>query len=234
MGPFDPTRNTQLCIPGKEWRALTVSPAVGNPHDCSEYKSVNNCWRCDGVPAIDTGNIHTEYINKLIKRNQETDKWIEALCQAYKDYYFFDNEQRALWSSGIRPTYPTSEHLDKLWQLKEFSLTVDGVSKAQHGVKDKHAFIDYVAHLHQERFWMPDSVAKVKLADKQYLGVWLNETEEWTACWYLKEGTPCFVVWEILPPKHAQLTAQETMIDFSAGTSSSSTHWNINEYDARS
>ena len=90
-----------------------------------------------------------------------------------------------------------------------------------------------MAHLHQERFWMPDSVAKVKLADKQYLGVWLNGTEEWTACWYLKEGTPCFVVQEILPPKHAQLTAQETMIDFSAGTSSSSTHWNVNEYDAR-
>ena len=28
MGPFDPNRNAQLCSPGKEWRALIVSPAA--------------------------------------------------------------------------------------------------------------------------------------------------------------------------------------------------------------
>lgn len=101
MGPFNPTRNAQLCIPGKEWRALIVSPAAGNPRDCPEYESVNNCWRSDGIPAIDTGSVHIKYINKLIKRNQETDKRIETLHQAYEDLYYFDNEQRALWSSRV-------------------------------------------------------------------------------------------------------------------------------------
>lgn len=92
MGPFDPTRNTQPCIPGTEWRALIVSPAAGNLCGCPEYEFVNNCWRSDGVPAVDTGNIHTEYINILIKSNQETDKQIETLHWAYEDYFFFDNE----------------------------------------------------------------------------------------------------------------------------------------------
>ena len=112
-------------------------------------------------------------------------------------------------------------------------LAVDGVSEAQRGIRDKRAFIDYVARLHQARFWMPDPAAEVNMADERYLGVWLNGIEERTARWYLKEGIPCYVVREIPPFERAQLAAQETMIDFAAGTTSSPMHWNVNEYDVR-
>ena len=79
---------------------------------------------------------------------------------------------------------------------------------------------------------MPDPNAPVEMADDRYLGVWLNGTEERLARWYLKEGIPCFVVREIMFPKHARLAAPETVIDFAAGSSASVLHWSINEYDA--
>jgi len=66
MGPFDPTRNAQLCLIGKEWRALIVAPAVGNPRDSPEHESVLNCWKSNASPAYNTRNIHDGYINKLI------------------------------------------------------------------------------------------------------------------------------------------------------------------------
>ena len=56
--------------------------------------------------------------------------------------------------------------------------------------------------------------------------------EEQQAQWYLKERIPCFIVQEIPSHEHVQIAALETMIDFTAGTSSSSMHWSINNYDS--
>ena len=78
---------------------------------------------------------------------------------------------------------------------------------------------------------MPDPEAEVGMADDRYLGVWLNGTEERLARWYLKEGIPCYVAREVPSRERAKIAALEMMIDFAAGTSASSTHWNVNEFD---
>ncbi|EDR00561.1 uncharacterized protein LACBIDRAFT_334083 [Laccaria bicolor S238N-H82] len=69
------------------------------------------------------------------------------------------------------------------------------------------------------------------MANDRYVGTWLNGMDERTARWYLKEGIPCFIVREISSRERAKLTALETMIDFAAGSSASSIHWNVNKYD---
>ena len=231
MGPFDPTRNAQLCYPGKEWRALIVSPAAGNPRDSPEYESMLNCWKSDGPPAFDTGSVNNEYIDNLIRMNQETDKRMEALYRTHLDYHSFDSVHIALWSPGTRPSIPTSEYIDTLRRHKRFSLFVDFTTEAQRGIKDKRAFVDFVSRLQQTRFWMPDPEAEVGMADDRYLGVSLNGTEERLARWYLKEGIPCYVAREVPSRERAKIAALEMMIDFAAGTSASSTHWNVNEFD---
>lgn len=114
MGPFDPTRNPQLTPPGKEWRPLIISHTAGNPRDCPEYESVLNCWKSDKKPAFDSGRIHDNYLNNLIRRNQEADKRIEALYQRYVDYHFFDFIHSVLWRNGTRPRVPPSEYIDSL------------------------------------------------------------------------------------------------------------------------
>ena len=149
MGPFDPTRNAQLCYPGKEWRALIVSPAAGNLHDSPEYESMLNCWKSDGPPAFDTGSVNNEYIDNLIRMNQETDKRMEALYRTHLDYHSFDSVHIALWSPGTRPSIPTSEYIDTLRRHKRFSLFVDFTTEAQRGIKDKRAFVDFVSRLQQ-------------------------------------------------------------------------------------
>ena len=78
---------------------------------------------------------------------------------------------------------------------------------------------------------MPDSEAIVGMADDRYLGVWLNGTGERQARWYLKEGIPCYVAREVPSHERAKIAALETMIDFAAGTSASTIHWNVNDYD---
>ncbi|EDR09760.1 uncharacterized protein LACBIDRAFT_317869 [Laccaria bicolor S238N-H82] len=79
---------------------------------------------------------------------------------------------------------------------------------------------------------MPDADAEVVMADDRYLGVWLNGAEEQQARWYLKEGILCFVVREVTSLERVLLAARETVIDFAAGTSASSIHWTINDYDS--
>ena len=66
MGPFDAMRNPQLCVPGKEWRPLIISPAAGNPRDSPEYESILNCWKSDGPSAFDMGSVINRYIDNLI------------------------------------------------------------------------------------------------------------------------------------------------------------------------
>ena len=60
----------------------------------------------------------------------------------------------------------------------------------------------------------------------------MNGTEERLARWYLKEGIPCFVLREVFSPERDRLAAQETLIDFAAGSSASVLHWSVNEYDS--
>lgn len=193
MGPFDPMCNAQVSPPGKEWRALIITPAAGNPRDSPEHESVLNCWKSDGAPAFDTGNINNDYIAKLIRINQETDKRMDALYRVHTDYHSFDSHHRTLWSSGIRPTMPSSEDLDKLRRHRRFPLAIDWINDAQRGIKDKRAFVDYVSRLQESRYWMPDPGVVTDMADDCYLGVWLNGMEERQARWYLKEGIPCSI-----------------------------------------
>ena len=133
----------------------------------------------------------------------------------------------------MRPVLPTSEALDDLRRFKRFPLAVDWISEAQRCIKDKRAFVDYVSRLQESRYWSPNPDAKVERADDRYLGVWLNGLEERQARWYLKENVPCYVVREVFSHEREQLAALETLIDFAAGTSASSIHWSINEYDSR-
>ncbi|EDR06478.1 uncharacterized protein LACBIDRAFT_328877 [Laccaria bicolor S238N-H82] len=199
MGPFDPTRNAQLWLPGKEWRALIMGPAAGNPRKYPEYEVATNCWKSDAAPAFDTGRIHNSYIDKLILQNQEVGWRMEVLHKEYVKHHFLEPSHRALWSAAIRPAIPTSEDIDSLQATP---------------------------------FWMPDADAEVAMADDCYLGVWLNGAEERQARWYLKEGIPCFVVREVTSLERVLLAARETVIDFAAGTSTSSIHWTINDYDS--
>ena len=136
---------------------------------------------------------------------------------------------RALWSPTIRPIVPFSKNLDSLCRIKQFPIAIDWVAEAQRGLKDKHTFVDYVSRLQAAPFWMPDPNALTEMADERYLGVWLNGTEERRACWYLKEGIPCFIVREITFPECIRFAAPETVIDFAAGTSASALLWRINE-----
>ena len=145
MGPFDTTRYPQLCVPGKEWRPLIISPAAGNPCDSPEYESILNCWKSDGPSAFDTGSVINGYIDNLIQINQETNRRIEALYRTHLDYHSFDSIHIALWTPGIRPYVPSSEYLDTLHCHNQFSLFVDFTTEAQHSIKDKHAFVDYVS-----------------------------------------------------------------------------------------
>ncbi|EDR14505.1 uncharacterized protein LACBIDRAFT_321621 [Laccaria bicolor S238N-H82] len=91
MGPFDPTRNTQLWFPGKEWRALILTPAAVTPRDNPEYEPVTNCWKSDAAPAFDTGRIHPSYIDNLIHLNQQIRRfplvvdWVMEAQQGLKD-----------------------------------------------------------------------------------------------------------------------------------------------------
>ena len=232
MGPFDPSVNAQFNFPDKPWRPLIIAPAAGQPRDSPEYESVLNCWKSNEHPAFDTGIVHNSYIDRLIRKNQEVEKRMEALHKVYSDRFSMEPSHRALWSSTIRPTLPSSEHLDSLRRIKRFPTAVDLITESQRGIKDKRAFVDYVSRLQASPFWMPDPNAPVEMADDRYLGVWLNGTEERLARWYLKEGIPCFVVREITFPERARLAAPETVIDFAAGSSASALHWSINEYDA--
>ena len=118
LGPFDPTKNTQLSFTEKPWRALIISPAAGQPRNSPEYESILNCWKSDEHPAFDTGSIHNSYIDKLICRNQEVEKRIEELYKVYSDRYSMEPSHRALWSPTIRPIVPSSENLDSLRRIK--------------------------------------------------------------------------------------------------------------------
>ena len=232
MGPFDPTKNPQLSLPDRPWRPLIIKPAAGQPRDSPEYESILNCWKSDEHPAYDSGTIHDNYIDKLIRRNQEVERRMEVLYKVYSDRFSMEPTHRALWSPAIRPAVPSSEQLDSLRRIKRFPMAIDWVAEAQRGLKDKRAFVDYVSRLQAAPFWMPDPDAQVEMADDCYLGVWLNGTEERLARWYLKECIPCFVVREVTFPERARLAALETMIDFAVGTDASALHWSINEYDA--
>ena len=85
MGPFDPTWNAQLSLPGKEWRALIIAPAAGQPHNSPEYEPITNCWKSDTYPAFNTGAVHGSYIDRLIRKNQEVERRMEALYKVYSD-----------------------------------------------------------------------------------------------------------------------------------------------------
>ena len=232
MGPFDPTRNAQLSFPGREWRPFVITPAAGQPRDSPEYEVITNCWKSDARPAFDTGSVHNYYIDKLISKNQEVEKRLEALYKVYSDRYSMEPLHRALWSSTARPVFPSSEYLDTLRRIKRFPLAVDWIADVQRGIKDKHAFVDYVSRLQNSPSWTPDPLAPVEMADDRYLGIWLNGTEERLARWYLKEGVPCFVLREVLPPERDHLAAQDTLVDFAAGSTASVIHWSTNEYDS--
>ena len=232
MGPFDPTRNPQLYFPDKEWRPLIITPAAGQPRDSPEYESVTNCWKSDGHPAFDTGTVHGSYIDRLIRKNQEVEKRMDALYKVYSDRYSMEPSHRSLWNPSTRPLAPTSEYLDTLRHIKRFPTAVDWITEAQRGIKDKRAFVDYVSRLQASPLWTPDPNVPVEMADDRYLGVWLNGMEERLARWYLKENIPCFVVREITFPERAQFAAPETLIDFAAGTHASAIHWSVNEYDS--
>jgi hypothetical protein len=147
--------------------------------------------------VFDMGNIHDDYINKLIQINQETDKCLDTLHQVYLDYFFCKSNHKELWSAEIRPTVPTSENLDASRQHKRFPLAVDWITEAQRGIKDKQAFVDYVSRLQGSQYWTPDPEAVVERVDDHYLGVWLNGMGETQARWFLKEGIPCYIVWEL-------------------------------------
>jgi len=71
MGPFDPTKNTQLWFPGKEWRALIVSSTAGNLHDCPKY---NQSLISGGMMV--THNRHwtdTQQIHQQINKDESRD-----------------------------------------------------------------------------------------------------------------------------------------------------------------
>ena len=178
MGPFDPTRNAQLGFPGREWRPFVITPAAGQPRDSPEYEIITNCWKSDAGPAFDTGSVHNYYIDRLISKNQEVEKRLEALYKVHLDRYSMEPLHRALWNSTARPVFPSSEYLDTLRHIKRFPLAVDWIVDVQRGIKDKRAFVDYVSRLQSSPLWTPDPLAPVEMADDPYLGIWLNGTEE--------------------------------------------------------
>ena len=69
-------------------------------------------------PAFDTGSVNNEYIDNLIRMNQETDKRMEALYCTHLDYHSFDSVHIALWSPGTRPSIPIFEYIDTLCRHK--------------------------------------------------------------------------------------------------------------------
>ena len=138
----------------------------------------------------------------------------------------------ALWTPAIHPVGPSSKYLDSLCNIKQFPIAVNQITEVRRGIKDKHAFVDYISCFQASPFWMADPNAPMEMADDHYLGTWLNGTDERLTWWYLKENIPCFVVREITFPEHTQLAAPETMINFAAGTTTAALHWSINKYDS--
>ncbi|KAF8221545.1 hypothetical protein L208DRAFT_1531060, partial [Tricholoma matsutake] len=154
--------------------------------------------------------IETEWIDALMFRLNYLEAEMSS-CSKITDC------RADLWES--HPLYPSVDEIVVLRRIRAFAIAVDCIARIQRGIKDRAAW------LIMARLVLADEVTMDMLrsgsippACEDYIGMWINGSDDRDAIWAMCKGMPCFMIHELTSHEHNVLKTAECSSDFLLGT----------------
>jgi hypothetical protein len=209
LGRYDPTVSPQLLSERTPWRGFILRQASGfkRQSECPEFALLHQKWRST---SADEGMIETEWIDALMFRLNYLDAEMSS-CSKVTDC------RADLWES--RPLYPSVDEIVVLRRIRAFGVAVDCIARIQRGIKDRAAWLIMAGLVLADEVTM-DMLrsGSVPPACEDYIGTWINGSDERDAVWAMCKGMPYFVIHELMSRERDVLRAAERSSDFLLGT----------------
>jgi hypothetical protein len=209
LGRFDSTLFPQLLSEQRPWRGFILRQESGfkQRSQYPEFSLLHQNWRSI---SSEEGIIVSEWIDALMFRLNHLDAEMSN-CSEIMDC------RADLWNS--RPLYPSVDQIVTLRHIRSFSIAVDQIGWILRGIKDRAAW------LVMSRLVLADSVTldmmrggSIPPACEDYIGAWINGSDERDAVWATGKGMPCFVIHELTAAERRIFKTTPSSPDFLQGT----------------
>jgi hypothetical protein len=209
LGRYDYTVSPQLLSEERPWRGFILRQEVGFKQqlDYPEFALLHQNWHSTSPEA---GMIAKGWIDGLMFRLNHLDAEMSS-CSELIDC------RADLW--GSRPLYPSVDDVVSLRCIQSFAVAVDHIAWLQRGIKDRAAWL-IMARLVLADPVTLDMIRKgtIPPACEDYIGAWINGSDERDAIWAMGKGMPCFVIHEFTPAERGMYSTAPRSTDFLHGT----------------
>ena len=209
LGRYDYTVSPQLLSEERPWRGFILRQEVGFKQqlDYPEFALLHQNW-CS--TSSEEGMISTAWIDALMFRLNDLDAKMSK-CSELMDC------RADLW--GSRPLYPSVDDVVTLRCIRFFAVAVDRIAWLQRGIKDRAAWL-IMARLVLADPVTLDMIRKgtIPPACEDYIGTWINGSDERDAIWAMGKGMPCFVIHELTPAERGMYSTVPRSANFPQGT----------------
>ena len=221
LGRFDFTVSPQYLSEQFPWRGFILRPGTQQASLFPEYLLLHQKWH--SLTKVE-GMIETQWIDSLMFRLNALDAEM-ASCSRVAE------RRPDLWD--VRPSYPHVDEVTGLRRIRSFNIAVDAIARIQRGIKDRAAWLVMIKLLlAEDRYLTPDEFRAgfVPPACEDYMGTWINGSDERDALWLMSKAMPCFVIHKLVGQERYTKRG-ESVPDFLSGTDAVLLHYSHNGFD---
>ena len=222
LGPYDYTVSPQVLSEQRPWHGFILRQASGfkQQSECPEFALLHQNWRSI---SAEEGMIETKWIDALMFRLNDLDAKMSSCSKI--TYYRAD-----LWEG--RPLYPSVDEVVTLRRIRTFAVAVDYIGRVLRGIKDRAAWLVMAQLILADEVTL-DMLRNgtVPPACDDYLGAWVNGSDERDAVWAMGNGMPCFVIHELSSGARSVYQTAPRSCDFLEGTDVLFLHPSQNGFD---
>jgi len=209
LGRFDATFSPQLLSEQRPWRGFILRPESGFKQQSQypEFALLHQNWQS---MSSEDGMITSQWIDALMFRLNYLDAEMSNRSE-------IRDCRPDLWDG--RPLYPSVDDIVTLRCTRSFSVAVDQIGWIQRGIKDRAAWLVMSGLVLADEVTL-DMIrnGSIPPACEDYIGAWINGSDERDAIWAMGKGMPCFVIHELTTDERRIFRTSPFSTDFLQGT----------------